>query len=110
MRNILRKINSKDVGIGFESTVVGNIPFQGKTAKRVSFVSHLLLLSLLISFTTSANTTLAVASLFSKPPLNKGGSTRWESTETGESAWLPKVDCSSPKQIIRAFNRMVCTH
>ena len=64
VRNILRKINSADGNIIFESTVVGNISCQGEITKRVSFVSHLLLLSLLISFTTSASTAFAVASLF----------------------------------------------
>lgn len=57
-----------------------------QNTKRVSFVSHLLLLSLLISFTTSDSTTLAFASLFSKPPLNNGGSTRWESVVVKELA------------------------
>ena len=99
MRKILRKISAKD-GNRFESPVVRNNSCQGKITKRVSFVSHLLLLSLLISFTTSASTALAVASLFSKPPLKNGGSTRWESVEANSQRGFAKADCSLPKQII----------
>ena len=100
MRNVSRKINAKDGNVTLESTMVRNISCQGNNTKRVSFVSHLLLLSRLISLTTSASTTLAVASLFSKPPLNNGGSTRWESAERTSQRGFQKADCVSPKQIM----------
>ena len=79
MSKTLCRINFKDGNTAIKSTAVRNDSFRGTFTKRVSFVSHLLLLSLRISFTTSASTVLAVASRFSKPPLNNGGSTRWES-------------------------------
>ena len=72
----MRKVSAEDGNGITGSTEVEKVSWQGNISKRVSFVSHLLLLSLLISFTTSASTTLAVASLFSKPPLKYGGSTR----------------------------------
>ena len=78
-----------------ESTLGRDIDLKTKHAKRVSFVSHLLLLSLLISLTTSASITLAFASLFSKLPLNNGGSTRWESAEFTSQRGFLKTDDSS---------------
>ena len=90
VKKMLRKISAENGNIAFESTAMRNGSYQWQKHKRVSFVSHLLLLSLLISFTTSASTVLAVASLFSKPLLNIGGSTRWESVAMNLSAWLRK--------------------
>ena len=64
MRKMLYKIGAENGKIAFESTAMRNDSYQDQNHKRVSFVSHLLLLSLLISFTTSASTVLAFASLF----------------------------------------------
>ena len=64
MRKMLYKIDAENGKIAFESTAMRNDSYQDQNHKRVSFVSHLLLLSLLISFTTSASTVFALASLF----------------------------------------------
>ncbi len=91
---LLRESSAKNGNVVIESTIMRSICVKAKLLKRVSFVSHLLLLSLLISFTTSASTALAVASLFSKPPLKNGVSTRWESRRWTSQPGVPKTDFS----------------
>ena len=63
-RKMLHMIGAENGNIALKNTAMRNDSYQAQNHKRVSFVSHLLLLSLLISFTTSASTVLAVASLF----------------------------------------------